>query len=152
MRGLFTHWREGALTRPLLLDYVGPDVAAKYISGAAPPSGGTGSPLHTTVVGRFVQPSSSSTSSCSTSHSQTPLLKWSPRGHGGTHGGVALWRDDCCFLWFTWFFDVSAMCASWRIWLFDGFSKSARRTTRLSNGCSEKCPPHLFNVWVFFHC
>ena len=49
--GLFAHWREGNMTRPLLVDDVGPDMSAKYFSGAATPSGGTGTPLRTTVVG-----------------------------------------------------------------------------------------------------
>ena len=40
-QGLFTHWREGNLTRPLLVENVSPDMSAKYFSGAAPPSGGT---------------------------------------------------------------------------------------------------------------
>ena len=84
LHGLFSLWRKGDLTRPIFIDYVGPHVAAKYFSGATPPSGGIGMPLRTTVVER---PSSASTSSSSTGRSQTPLVTWSPRGHGGTHGG-----------------------------------------------------------------
>ena len=81
---LFAHWQKGDLTLPIFMDYMGSDSAAKYFSGAAPPSGGFGMPLRTTAV---EGPSSASTSSSSTRHSQTPLLTWSPRGHGRTHGG-----------------------------------------------------------------
>ena len=84
LHGLFSHWRKGDLTRQIFIDYVGPDVAAKYFSGATPPSDGTATPLRTIVV---EGPSSASTSSSSTGRSQTPLVTWSLRGHGGTHGG-----------------------------------------------------------------
>ena len=84
LHGLFSHWRKGDLTRQIFIDCVGPDVAAKYFSGATPPSDGTGTPLRTTVVGGL---SSASTSSSSTGSTRTPLVTWSPRGHGGTHGG-----------------------------------------------------------------
>ena len=134
MHGLFAHWRKGDLTRPLFLDYVGSDSAAKYFSGAAPPSGGFGMPLRTTAVGRtFIG---------------EYIIKFNPTftntpGDLVTEGTwqdawwVALWCDA---FWLTWFLDDSSMCASWRPLFFDGFSESARRVPRRFNGCSEKCP------------
>ena len=50
LHSLFDHWRKGDLTRPLFLDYAGADSAAQYFSGAAPTSGGFGTPLRTTAV------------------------------------------------------------------------------------------------------
>ena len=84
MHGLFAHWREGDLTRPLFLHYVGSDSAAKYFSGAAPPSGGIGMPLRTTVVGEtFI---GEYIIKFNPTFTNTPVT-WSPRGHGWTHGG-----------------------------------------------------------------
>ena len=98
MHGLFAHWRKGDLTRPLLLDYVGSDSAAKYFSGAAPPSGGTGMPLRTTVVGDLLIGEYIIKFNRTFTNTPGDLVTV---GTWQDARWVALWRVDSWFLWFT---------------------------------------------------
>ena len=98
--------------------------------------------------------SSASTSSSSTRSTQTLLVTWSPTGTWRDTWCLALWRDDSWLLRFTWCFNFSPACVSWRPWYLNGFSESAQRTTWPSNGRSEKCLRRqvvpTFNLGVSF--